>query len=118
MSLFLSCICRRCWLVLIADDADLRYSQPRTYLVPERERTAPSPAGLFRWIIPVFRTSNSEFIKKCGLDAYFFLRYLRMLLKIFIPLSIVILPILIPINKVGGRDTSPIDPLDLSLIHI
>ncbi|ODH24174.1 hypothetical protein ACO22_05337 [Paracoccidioides brasiliensis] len=82
-----------------------RIYQPRTYLVPERERTNPSPAGLLRWIAPVFRTSNSEFIQKCGLDAYFFLRYLRMLLKIFLPLSFIILPVLIPLNKVGGKDT-------------
>ncbi|EEQ31857.1 hypothetical protein McanMca71_007806 [Microsporum canis] len=99
-------------IFLILKSKLTRIYQPRTYLVPERERTAPSPAGLFRWIIPVFRTSNSEFIKKCGLDAYFFLRYLRMLLKIFIPLSIIILPILIPVNKVGGRDRSLIDPYD------
>lgn len=78
-------------------------SQPRTYLVPDRERTNPSPPGLFRWIGPVFRTSSSEFIKKCGLDAYFFLRYLRMLLKIFVPLGLVILPVLLPINRVGGK---------------
>jgi calcium permeable stress-gated cation channel len=50
----------------------------------------------------VFRTSNSDFIHKSGLDAYFFLRYLRTLLKIFIPLALLILPILIPINYVGG----------------
>ncbi|KAK2762844.1 hypothetical protein FQN54_001019 [Arachnomyces sp. PD_36] len=83
-------------------------SQPRTYLVPERERTGPSPAGLLRWIAPVFRTSNSEFIQKCGLDAFFFLRYLRMLLKIFLPLAFIILPILLPLNKSGGRDTNEI----------
>ncbi|KAL1970181.1 hypothetical protein VTN77DRAFT_6586 [Rasamsonia byssochlamydoides] len=83
-----------------------RIYQPRTYLVPDRERTKPSPPGLFRWIIAVFRTSNSEFIQKCGLDAYFFLRYLRMLLKIFLPLGILILPILIPLNKVGGKDNN------------
>ncbi|KGO75382.1 Protein of unknown function DUF3779, phosphate metabolism [Penicillium italicum] len=80
-----------------------RIYQPRTYLVPDRERTTPSPPGLFRWIIPVFRTSSSEFIQKCGLDAYFFLRYLRMLLKIFFPLSLVILPVLLPLNRVGGK---------------
>ena len=51
----------------------------------------------------MFRTSNSDFIQKCGLDAYFFLRYLRLLLKLFIPLAMVILPILLPINAVGGR---------------
>lgn len=84
-------------------------SQPRTYLVPERERTGPSPTGLVRWIAPVFRTSNSEFIQKCGLDAFFFLRYLRMLLKIFLPLAFIILPILLPLNKSGGRDTNTID---------
>ncbi|PWY68632.1 DUF221 domain protein [Aspergillus heteromorphus CBS 117.55] len=83
-----------------------RIYQPRTYLVPDRERTKPSPPGLFRWIAPVFRTSSSEFIQKCGLDAYFFLRYLRMLLKIFVPLGCLILPVLIPLNKVDGKDTS------------
>ncbi|KAF3392692.1 putative protein RSN1 [Penicillium rolfsii] len=83
-----------------------RIYQPRTYLVPDRERTEPSPPGLFRWIVPVFRTSSSEFIQKCGLDAYFFLRYLRMLLKIFIPMGFLILPILLPINRVGGKGTS------------
>ncbi|KAL4867422.1 hypothetical protein BDV12DRAFT_120716 [Aspergillus spectabilis] len=83
-----------------------RIYQPRTYLVPDRERTQPSPPGLFRWISPVFRTSSSEFIQKCGLDAYFFLRYLRMLLKIFLPLGCIILPTLLPLNKVGGKDRS------------
>ncbi|KAJ5990632.1 hypothetical protein N7522_010839 [Penicillium canescens] len=81
-------------------------SQPRTYLVPDRERTKPSPPGLFHWVGPVFRTSSSEFIQKCGLDAYFFLRYLRMLLKIFLPLGFLILPVLLPINRAGGKGTS------------
>ncbi|EEP76111.1 conserved hypothetical protein [Uncinocarpus reesii 1704] len=93
-------------LFLILKGKLIRIYQPRTYLVPERERTNPSPPGLFRWIGPVFTTSNSEFIQKCGLDAYFFLRYLRMLLKIFIPLALLILPILLPVNKVDGRDSS------------
>lgn len=80
-----------------------RIYRPRTFLVPERERTAPPPKGLWRWILPVFKTSNSDFIQKCGLDAYFFLRYLRTLLKIFIPMALVILPILLPLNYVQGR---------------
>lgn len=80
-----------------------RIYQPRTFLVPERERTKPPPKGLWQWLLPVFKTSNSDFIQKCGLDAYFFLRYLRTLLKIFVPLAGVILPILIPINLAGGR---------------
>lgn len=45
---------------------------------------------------------DREIIKKCGLDAYFFLRYLQTLLIIFIPIAVVVIPILIPINYVGG----------------
>ena len=73
--------------------------------MPERERTNAPPPGLWSWTLSVFSTSNTDFIQKCGLDAYFFLRYLRMLLKIFIPLAFVILPILVPLNAVGGRNT-------------
>ena len=80
-----------------------RIYRPRTYLVPERERTKPPPKGLFEWIGPIWHTTNAEFIQKCGLDAYFFLRYLRTLLKIFIPLAFLILPILLPINAFKGR---------------
>ena len=51
----------------------------------------------------IFRFRDREVIKKCGLDAYFFLRYLQTLLFIFIPLGVVILPILLPLNYNGGR---------------
>ncbi|KAI9785251.1 MAG: hypothetical protein M1835_003368 [Candelina submexicana] len=81
---------------------------PRTYLVPEQERTEAPPSGLFKWILPVFQISNKHFIEKCGLDAYFFLRYLRTLLRIFVPLALLILPILLPINAVGGKGTKPV----------
>lgn len=45
-------------------------------------------------------------INKCGLDAYFFLRYLKTLLVIFVPLACVVLPILIPVNFVDGIGTN------------
>lgn len=90
-------------LFIIIKDRFTRIYQPRTYLVPEKERTKPADVGWWKWIKPVLNTSNSEFITKCGLDAYFFLRYLRTLLKIFVPLACVILPVLLPINSVGGR---------------
>ncbi|ETN45181.1 uncharacterized protein HMPREF1541_10058 [Cyphellophora europaea CBS 101466] len=88
---------------LLIKDRFARIYQPRTYLVPERERTKAAPPGWFKWIQPVLQTSNSEFVQRCGLDAYFFLRYLRTLLKIFVPATCIILPILLPLNLVGGR---------------
>ena len=68
----------------------------------------------------MIKTSNSEFVQKCGLDAYFFLRYLRTLLKIFIPAAFVIIPILVPLNVVNGKgsdngsdsgSTTPAEPI-------
>lgn len=45
---------------------------------------------------------DKHLISKCGLDAFFFLRYLKTLLTIFVPLACVVLPILVPINFVDG----------------
>src|ERR1700733_5034116 len=90
-------------LFIIIKDRFSRIYQPRTYLVPPKERTKPPHASWWKWIKPVLSTSNSEFIQKCGLGAYFFLRYLRMLLKIFFPAACIIPPILLPLNAVGGR---------------
>ncbi|KAI9171094.1 hypothetical protein HJFPF1_00574 [Paramyrothecium foliicola] len=80
-----------------------RIFKPKTYLVPERERTEPPPTNPLALIRRLFHYSDREVIKKCGLDAYFFLRYLKTLLVIFIPICCVVMPILIPINYVGGR---------------
>lgn len=51
----------------------------------------------------MFRTSDTETIEKGGLDAYFFLRYFLTVLKLFVPLSIVTLPVLLPLNFIDGR---------------
>ncbi|RDL31437.1 uncharacterized protein BP5553_09646 [Venustampulla echinocandica] len=80
-----------------------RIFKPKTYLVPERERTEPPPRSPWGWLFAIFRFRDREIIKKCGLDAYFFLRYLQTLLIIFVPLAFVLLPVLLPINYVGGR---------------
>ena len=90
-------------IFLLIKDRLARIYQPRTYLVPPRERTEPAAPGWFKWVSSVLSTSNSEFVQKCGLDAYFFLRYLRTLLKIFVPAGFTLLPILISLNAVGGR---------------
>ena len=36
------------------------------------------------------------------MDGYLFLQYLQLLLRIFIPMAIVILPILLPLNRIGA----------------
>ena len=49
-----------------------------------------------------FDLTSSEIISKCGLDAYLFLRYLHILLRIFISLTMILLPILLPVNLYKG----------------
>ncbi|KAF5706301.1 acid phosphatase [Fusarium mundagurra] len=80
-----------------------RIFKPKTYLVPERERTEPPPRGVLSMMKTLWHYGDREVIEKCGLDAYFFLRYLKTLLIIFIPICGIVMPILIPLNYVGGR---------------
>jgi hypothetical protein len=86
----------------------IRIYRPRTYLVPERERVSIPPHGIIGWIKPVVATPALQIIQKCGLDAYFFVRYLRMCLKVFTPMLVVIMPILLPINRYSASE----DPED------
>lgn len=79
-----------------------RIFKPKTYLVPERERTDPPPESPWGLVNALMRFKDREIMNKCGLDAYFFLRYLQTLLIIFIPMALIIIPILIPINYIGG----------------
>ncbi|EHL01754.1 hypothetical protein M7I_2393 [Glarea lozoyensis 74030] len=83
-----------------------RIFKPKTYLVPEKERTEPPPRTPWGWLVAIFQFRDREVIKKCGLDAYFFLRYLQTLLFIFVPIGVVVLPILLPLNYNGGRGGS------------
>lgn len=80
-----------------------RIFKPKTYLVPENERTDPPPRSPWGWLFALFKFKDQEVIRKCGLDAYFFSRYLKTLLVIFIPLAVVLIPILVPLNYIGGR---------------
>lgn len=91
-----------------------RIYRPRSYLVPEKDRVPAPPQGLIGWLYPVLRTSNITIIKKCGLDAYFFLRFLRMQVKIFFPAALVILPVLLAVNATSSGGQDGLDRLSIS----
>ncbi|ROT40687.1 DUF221-domain-containing protein [Sodiomyces alkalinus F11] len=89
-----------------------RIFKPKTYLAPERERFDPPPASPIELLKTLYSFTDREIIKRCGLDAYFFLRYLRALLIIFVPIALVTIPILIPLNYIGGRGNTVLDTGD------
>ncbi|KAF2181915.1 DUF221-domain-containing protein [Zopfia rhizophila CBS 207.26] len=81
----------------------------KTSFVSKRKRIQ-EPTTAIESFRNVFTISDRELIRIAGVDAYLFLQYLQLLLKIFIPMAIVILPILLPINRVGDvPDVSGLD---------
>ncbi|KAH7068142.1 hypothetical protein BKA63DRAFT_451362 [Paraphoma chrysanthemicola] len=72
----------------------------KTAFVPKARRIAP-PVTAWESFKNVFTISDRELIRIAGVDGYLFLQYLQLLLRIFIPMALVILPILLPINRVG-----------------
>jgi hypothetical protein len=72
----------------------------KTSFVSQRKRIK-APVGAIESFKNVFTISDRELIRVAGVDGYLFLEYLQLLLRIFIPMAIVILPILLPINRVG-----------------
>ena len=61
------------------------------------------PANPFKWIRRVFTIEDEELKAKCGLDGYFFIRLLRAMIIIFVPLMVIVVTALLPINYHGGR---------------
>ncbi|RFU35467.1 hypothetical protein B7463_g885, partial [Scytalidium lignicola] len=86
-----------------------RIYQPRSFLVPVRQRIKPPHNNPVKWLVTLFKIKEDpEVLERAGMDAYFFLRFLSMCLKIFTPMAIVIMPILIPLNVSQGKGTNTI----------
>lgn len=75
----------------------------KTAFVPKAKRIA-APVTALESFKNVFTISDRELIRIAGVDGYLFLQYLQLLLRIFIPMALVILPILLPINRIGDVD--------------
>ena len=72
----------------------------------DRLRVEAVPSNPFKWIRRIFNIDDEELKRKCGLDGYFFIRLLWAMIIIFMPLTFIIVPILLPINYHGGRDSA------------
>lgn len=75
--------------------------QPRSYCVPLNERMNPLPDGFFSWIIPTL-SHPIGYYYLMGLDAYFFVRFISVLLLFFVIVGSLNMLILLPINWTGS----------------
>ncbi|KAK3709000.1 hypothetical protein LTR37_011164 [Vermiconidia calcicola] len=90
---------RRGWMLMF-----LISSQPKTYLVQDRLRVEAIPINPFKWIYRIFTIKSDELKLKCGLDGYFAIRFLRAMLFIFVPLMVIVVTVLLPVNYNGGKN--------------
>ncbi|ODQ80668.1 hypothetical protein BABINDRAFT_18083, partial [Babjeviella inositovora NRRL Y-12698] len=77
--------------------------EPRChYFIPFK--MTPIEPGLKAWYDAMFHDCHLTDYLALGLDAYFFMRYLGVLMLIFITLALSIIPVLIPLNWCSGSD--------------
>ncbi|KAF5364658.1 hypothetical protein D9758_005530 [Tetrapyrgos nigripes] len=85
-----------------------RIFSARTYLPPPAKRSLQLPKGLWKWLPAVIASPSEEIIHKNGLDAYMFLRYLRLLIKIFLVFTVMTFAVIVPVNYIhenGARSS-------------
>ncbi|THH04381.1 hypothetical protein EW145_g5565, partial [Phellinidium pouzarii] len=75
--------------------------EPRTYIPPEHKRSPPLSSRILAWPLSVWRADYSQILLQNGMDAYFFVRFLRMVVKILLPIWIISWIVLLPLTSVG-----------------
>ncbi|EIN13115.1 DUF221-domain-containing protein [Punctularia strigosozonata HHB-11173 SS5] len=80
--------------------------QPRTFLTPVHKRPRPLPLSFFPWFAALARARDAHILAMNGPDAYFFVRFIRLLCMILIPVWVVAWAVLMPISAIapnGGQ---------------
>ncbi|KAH6914205.1 DUF221 family protein [Coprinopsis sp. MPI-PUGE-AT-0042] len=95
---------------------------PRTYLPPPDKRATTLPSGPWKWLPALIFTPSQEIIQKNGLDAYMFLRFIKLLIKIFLAFTVLTFAIIAPVDIVNVQSvrdglekiswTNVVDPKD------
>lgn len=78
-----------------------------------RKPTPELPSGLFNWIKPFYQIPDTYLLNYGSLDAYFFLRYLKVLRNVSLVGCCIVWPILFPIHGTGGNDLTQLELLTI-----
>ncbi|RDB24859.1 Uncharacterized protein RSN1 [Hypsizygus marmoreus] len=73
-----------------------RVYSPRSYLPPPDKRAQQLPSGPWKWLPAMLFSPSQDIIHKNGLDAYMFLRFLKMLVWIFSVFTLLTFVVIIP----------------------
>ncbi|KAF8814727.1 DUF221-domain-containing protein [Phlegmacium glaucopus] len=85
--------------------------EPRTYVPRPEKRIKPLSNSMFTWPLSVFNADYRAIISANGLDAYFFVRFLRVMTFTFLPIWFVSWAVLLPVDsvKTGSPGNSGLD---------
>ncbi|KAJ3888452.1 DUF221 family protein [Lentinula edodes] len=88
-------------LFLVLKQRLQRIYSPRTYLPPPDKRSAKLPPGPWKWLPALLNSRAEDIIDKNGLDAYMFLRFLKMLVWIFLVFTVLTFAVIVPVDMIG-----------------
>lgn len=87
-----------------------RVYQPRTLpdlqTITEEERINEPPTGYFAWLPYLINKPHSFLLQHCGIDGYFFLRYMAIFISFSFISACILFPILLPVNASNGNNLS------------
>ena len=76
--------------------------QPRNALAPPNKRAPDLPSHVVGWFTFIWREPDISILHINGPDAYFFVRFMGLMLKIFVPFWFITWAILMPVAATGG----------------
>jgi hypothetical protein len=77
----------------------------------DSERSEKLPSGWFSWVVAFYKVPDTAVLKHSSLDAYLFLRYLKILCVIFGVGCLITWPVLLPLHRYGGAGKTELDLL-------
>nr|CAG8540288.1 12156_t:CDS:2 [Entrophospora candida] len=77
---------------------------PRTRLI--KNPSPPVPPGLFSWVKAAYRLDDKFYLTNVGLDALMYIRFLRMAFHFLLFNSLLVGPILLPINYTASASST------------
>ncbi|KAF8326818.1 uncharacterized protein EI90DRAFT_3069169 [Cantharellus anzutake] len=83
--------------------------EPRTFIPPLSKRAPPLPPGFLSWPIAIYNLDPDDIRRQNGLDAYVFVHFLRMMVKMLLPIWFLSWTILLPINSVRHEGLTGLD---------
>ncbi|CEP20777.1 RSN1 [Cyberlindnera jadinii] len=98
----------------------LRIYQPKSSfdLINEEKKPEPLPSGLWQWLLPLVKKSDNFVIRQAGLDGYFFIRYCFNVAAICFVYTLLLFPILLPVNGVNGKGNDGLDRYTFANVRI